>query len=117
GIRDFHVTGVQTCALPICNNLTPFRSRSRIFHLSTTPLASIHGSSFEKAFSFPFIPGSGWSDGHFGLPLPETVRLCRGGNRIRQAHGDQGKRRLRVQGRALCGEGFWWSTLPQAGAA
>src|SRR5690606_40963225 len=24
GIRDFHVTGVQTCALPICNGRTVF---------------------------------------------------------------------------------------------
>src|SRR5690606_41131631 len=27
GIRDFHVTGVQTCALPICPMLTPLRAR------------------------------------------------------------------------------------------
>src|SRR5690606_40056868 len=24
GIRDFHVTGVQTCALPICRDHSPF---------------------------------------------------------------------------------------------
>src|SRR5690606_40678227 len=27
GIRDFHVTGVQTCALPICTATSPRRSR------------------------------------------------------------------------------------------
>src|SRR5690606_40342488 len=26
GIRDFHVTGVQTCALPICSYLKPYFS-------------------------------------------------------------------------------------------
>src|SRR2546427_5483272 len=31
GIRDLTVTGVQTCALPICTALVPVRSRGRVW--------------------------------------------------------------------------------------
>src|SRR5690606_40085753 len=31
GIRDFHVTGVQTCALPICSKREPIIGRSIIY--------------------------------------------------------------------------------------
>src|SRR5690606_40700741 len=43
GIRDFHVTGVQTCALPICTstrllrkNLTPIQNPERSLQLLLT---------------------------------------------------------------------------------
>src|SRR5690606_24586389 len=35
GIRDFHVTGVQTCALPICTRLAALRVRDEVLVLQT----------------------------------------------------------------------------------
>src|SRR5690606_40559922 len=49
GIRDFHVTGVQTCALPI----SPHSPRS----LAATP-----GACAPRPHSFP--PSTGGSSGH-----------------------------------------------------
>src|SRR5690606_39871945 len=41
GIRDFHVTGVQTCALPICNSNAVFGiNESLIYGATLTALAN-----------------------------------------------------------------------------
>src|SRR5690606_30206147 len=37
GIRDFHVTGVQTCALPISSSSSPVRKARRASRLAKTP--------------------------------------------------------------------------------
>src|SRR5215475_2512807 len=41
GIRDFHVTGVQTCALPISWTLAPYlRDGTVVVNKSTVPVGS-----------------------------------------------------------------------------
>src|SRR5690606_39769327 len=80
GIRDFHVTGVQTCALPIFRRQGP------------SPLASLRGTKEGQAF----------------LPPPQAP--VAGTFPPRFAPGDKGKarlssrlRKLRRQGKArLC---------------
>src|SRR5690606_40890053 len=43
GIRDFHVTGVQTCALPICSagSAAPVRT---LAGATVTPVSASHGA-------------------------------------------------------------------------
>src|SRR5690606_40745583 len=61
GIRDFHVTGVQTCALPICRESGPFGS-----HISLRKLMS-HTAGIVRE------PKSGhYLDAH-RPPLADTV--------------------------------------------
>src|SRR5690606_39948359 len=45
GIRDFHVTGVQTCALPICSRASPEPDRLRRFTPSTHTSPEVGRSS------------------------------------------------------------------------
>src|SRR5690606_40297143 len=41
GIRDFHVTGVQTCALPICHGLGVERQARRREHVFVNRLGKV----------------------------------------------------------------------------
>src|SRR5690606_40661837 len=52
GIRDFHVTGVQTCALPICGKLVPFPSSPG--SALKSPLLSPAGKA--RALAEPLVP-------------------------------------------------------------
>src|SRR5690606_40499435 len=53
GIRDFHVTGVQTCALPICS---PIFSDSHDFSCF---ISDLNGSLISVADGIPIHTGSG----------------------------------------------------------
>src|SRR5690606_39525187 len=57
GIRDFHVTGVQTCALPICHrmfpgseeNLRSHQAVDRVFQVERTQFLALN-ASLQDAF-------------------------------------------------------------------
>src|SRR5262249_58294330 len=70
GIRYWSVTGVQTCALPICREsrvskssmLTPLaRKPTAMESTSTTSRHAIRGASFPE-FVFPSSPGFTWKE-------------------------------------------------------
>src|SRR5690606_39502835 len=88
GIRDFHVTGVQTCALPICaveqqvfvNEVTRAEVPFPLVTLQTVgPALQRHGSEELKR---EFLPGILAGEVHFaiGYSEPEIGRAsCRAG--------------------------------------
>src|SRR5690606_32318882 len=53
-IRDFHVTGVQTCALPIF----AFRETLHDFHSSTSPESRLHTTGAHAAVGHDLDPGA-----------------------------------------------------------
>src|SRR5690606_40941458 len=53
GIRDFHVTGVQTCALPIFGN----RSRARATVREQALLMGLHGGLVYSLGIWPYVYG------------------------------------------------------------
>src|SRR6266700_6541198 len=63
GIRDFHVTGVQTCALPISFGFEDFRSRAAAAGVDRAVLVQADDSAadteamFEVAAAHPEIVG------------------------------------------------------------
>src|SRR5690606_40937011 len=79
GIRDFHVTGVQTCALPICVNGIQFRgavftnlSRDHLdFHGSMEQYGAAKAALFDMpALEFAVIN----RDDAFGAALANKLR-------------------------------------------
>src|SRR5690606_40845143 len=61
GIRDFHVTGVQTCALPILSARTESEPSTVVFYYGDNPVAS-QLSRFDLAVVEPdtgFVPALG----------------------------------------------------------
>src|SRR5690606_40667635 len=65
GIRDFHVTGVQTCALPISS--APVARNGRRQRCSSRSAGSCRSSSYGRFRSAPVYPSRGC------LPcLPDT---------------------------------------------
>src|SRR5690606_40012628 len=74
GIRDFHVTGVQTCALPI---LILFGTR----YTARGAMPSITSSKLSKSTLTnlrSFILGSGWSGWPLKSPRSEERRVGKG---------------------------------------
>src|SRR5690606_39806765 len=59
GIRDFHVTGVQTCALPICcvpvNDCSPGMMKDRLWHGFIDQTGAVMGKGFTYVHSFPLL--------------------------------------------------------------
>src|SRR5690606_40471472 len=51
GIRDFHVTGVQTCALPISSRLSKSRQPLMLAAALFTPKTSVLSESQKSAFA------------------------------------------------------------------
>src|SRR5256885_5139122 len=70
GIRDYKVTGVQTCALPICAG-APARAAQVRRALAVRPARGRHGA-------VPPAPAGLWGRGHCGgpglVPLPHAGR-------------------------------------------
>src|SRR5690606_39629903 len=91
GIRDFHVTGVQTCALPICENsrfwlVSPRVSASGVSNLGTL-ISGIY------IVMDPGKPG-GFQDVFTGLTEPPAIQS-----------DDQGTQYVLLEiGRASCRE-------------
>src|SRR5690606_40209017 len=101
GIRDFHVTGVQTCALPICTfflqDLTAERSPPDIYHL-------------------PFPEGGSCFCPHVLILVLQGIeqRIARRFIRNLPESIDCSKAHLFQIGRASCRERGW---IPAAGVA
>src|SRR5690606_39872536 len=71
GIRDFHVTGVQTCALPICRKKSV--SKRPAGSAKTPPVTTkrwLSRSSLAKFIKDPAAPA-------FGSEAPKTTRSNR----------------------------------------
>src|SRR5690606_40911891 len=66
GIRDFHVTGVQTCALPICQQFAPVHVRRQVCDGRHKPGANA-GLQLCDELCEESCLGSGGGDGH-GYP-------------------------------------------------
>src|SRR5690606_39744058 len=87
GIRDFHVTGVQTCALPICMNDSSF-----------VPL--LERTELDLVEQLAFLPGSGelavlCSAYRGSFPRsPMLVLVNPDGNRTRVVHADAPEGRI-----------------------
>src|SRR5690606_40345367 len=80
GIRDFHVTGVQTCALPICRYTTRASSRNT-----------------RRRFRSPYLPPLTSAAGEVATSEPSS------GDRAARGF-DRGLRALGQIGRASCRE-------------
>src|SRR5690606_22290539 len=71
GIRDFHVTGVQTCALPICDGLgedVPLHRVRRQQHDELGLLAGLRGRDHAQ----PLLGGAGAAAGALRQPHPDV---------------------------------------------
>src|SRR5207302_7674877 len=79
GIRDFHVTGVQTCALPICCVGPPVRQHEKMISCWIT-------CSRERA-----VPMVGRSTTTFAPPMITTSRLVNSGPGMRSEERRVGK--------------------------
>src|SRR5690625_7443045 len=82
GIRDGHVTGVQTCALPIFflkeyQRLRPYREKSQVNFLLTCSLISclsFFGSELSAFFSvFNNRFAARWDSGSISLTVPWAI--------------------------------------------
>src|SRR5690606_40339391 len=73
GIRDFHVTGVQTCALPICS-LIPDRKRCRLYIGNRIDqLFSLHAPVSSKRTAFYVCAGVARGNRCVGLGQGERI--------------------------------------------
>src|SRR5690625_7196772 len=52
GIRDGHVTGVQTCALPICGGAMFMEAGNCITYSIHAPESLVEGMSFQESYAF-----------------------------------------------------------------
>src|SRR5438067_332220 len=79
GIRDRNVTGVQTCALPICSCAATYVRQIAIAASSLRPIRRASTSSFPAAASnrhrLPSLT-SGTGNGHASLPTTSDARLA-----------------------------------------
>src|SRR5690606_41024441 len=55
GIRDFHVTGVQTCALPILPAMSASKTRSRLAGINPRPASSFVASLLPPKMSWSML--------------------------------------------------------------
>src|SRR2546426_3835984 len=75
GIRDYKVTGVQTCALPISTPRAP--STSRGIHVYVAPVSTSVSISSKRSPARLATSTTTWK-----WPTPECgVSMCDGGNR------------------------------------
>src|SRR5690606_39827494 len=79
GIRDFHVTGVQTCALPICWVIHTVGPNFAAGNTDRSLLVSCYRRSLEvaeelgaRSVAFPLV-----SAGIYGWPREDAIRVAR----------------------------------------
>src|SRR5690606_40410053 len=91
GIRDFHVTGVQTCALPISKAISTPHQRGRLTALSVcSPCTLCRASNASKpcCSSMPACcPARRWSSPISAFPRSEERRVGKEGRPVRTAPG------------------------------
>src|SRR5699024_3036932 len=82
GIRDRNVTGVQTCALPICELIVLLLSTLiQLAHFSVQPILSLYVAEINGKANIAFFSGIAFSAAGLGNLLM-TRRLGRLGDRI-----------------------------------
>src|SRR5690606_40638519 len=70
GIRDFHVTGVQTCALPICRGAAKAhrrRPRHLLYHAYEMHRTLLAGASDMATISARMLSNPALPLGYFGM--------------------------------------------------
>src|SRR5207302_6108718 len=76
GIRDFHVTGVQTCALPICSELYQLRPTGIAFSVMPVNCGNGRSNCWSDVLAvFRPVPGSSPANG-FGCVPVRLVPYC-----------------------------------------
>src|SRR5699024_11304720 len=90
GIRDRNVTGVQTCALPICNAAIGFPKPAAYMNLSGKPIAAL--------LKFYNIPIANL------IVIHDELDINFGALRIKRGGGEGGHNEI---GRASCRERVW----------
>src|SRR5690606_39779230 len=60
GIRFFHVTGVQTCALPIFEAYIAPEQGSLVTGFANAPKATLYGGEAEVQYNYDLVDLGGW---------------------------------------------------------